>query len=138
MVARVREGRSAGGSSSASFSAEGFGGFGATPHDTFGLIALVLLTAQIVTTGAGEDSEETVGHFAHDAVCLTQILTLLSKGVSSMSTTLVAVSTLALWLSTAVQVHLLYGNPPHGSDDFPSKYQQQQEASGTPKISFAV
>lgn len=134
-VARVREGHNYG---AALFSSPaGIGeGLGVNPHDTFGLIALALLTVQIVTTGAGDDSEEAIGHFAHDAVCITQILTLLSKGVSSMSSTLVAVSTLALWLSTAIQVHVLHGGPPQGSEDL-SKYQQQETSAG-PKISFAV
>lgn len=89
----------------------------ATPHNLMGTVSLILLTIQVITTSRGDDFEETVGHYAHDAVCFTQFLTLLSEGVRSVSTVLVAFSTLVLWISNSVQVHLFYSSSAHGAED---------------------
>ena len=125
-------------------------GIFATAHDFVGSLALLLLAAQVYLTARGDD-EETVGHFvrpnisyflrldfylptqAHDAVCATQALTILSEGLNSASTSLVAFSIFLVWFSSGIQVHLMYARPGLGSDDVP-----YQPATADASIIFSV
>mmetsp|Transcript_808 Transcript_808/g.3210 ORF Transcript_808/g.3210 Transcript_808/m.3210 type:complete len:251 (-) Transcript_808:212-964(-) len=88
-----------------------------TPHDAVAAVAAVLLFLQVASLARGDDYEESVGYFAHDAVCAAQILVLLTDGIDAMATTLVAVLVCVLWCSNAVQVHHLYGTPVSGNED---------------------
>mmetsp|Transcript_22317 Transcript_22317/g.68693 ORF Transcript_22317/g.68693 Transcript_22317/m.68693 type:complete len:250 (-) Transcript_22317:165-914(-) len=107
----------------------------ATAHDFLGFLAVVLLAVQVAVTARGDD-EETVGHFAHDATCWAQIVTLLSEGIPALSTSLVAASVFLVWFSNATQVHQSYARP-EASDNDPS-YSPVPTTEKSASIIFSV
>mmetsp|Transcript_29799 Transcript_29799/g.96130 ORF Transcript_29799/g.96130 Transcript_29799/m.96130 type:complete len:177 (+) Transcript_29799:394-924(+) len=106
-----------------------------TAHDFVGFLALVLLAVQVVVTARGDD-EETVGHFAHDALCAAQIFALWGEGVPTLATSLVALSVFLVWFANSVQVHRMYARA--GDDDVRYEPVSTSNNDGSANIVFSV